>query len=174
MNVELGIHAVRLGDITVDSNQNFLIIDDEGEIVDIIIDALEHFGFNGKFLKAQSLSDAKDILMHDKVNYILCDWNLPDGQGIDLLRALKKIERYSEIPFIMVTGDCSVSSMLLSKESGSDDYLVKPFNENDLKLKLCEGWKNHILPKQREVKKLKDRIRFLEEENKKLKSELKS
>lgn len=172
MKNEFDINAIAIDDIVVDSNQNFLIVDDEGLILEYLEELLQLLSFNGKILKAGTIQEAKKHLKYEKINYIISDRELPDGNGIAFLKAIRKSKRFHNIPFLMITGDSSVSTMLLSQKYGHSDYLVKPFTFEDFKLKLIEGWKNHILPKQDEIHALKQKIIDLEEQNEKLKAAL--
>lgn len=155
----------------VASQQNFLIIDDEGEINEMIVDLLEMMGFNGTFYQAYSLEDAKRILSQNKVDYILSDWNLPDGQGISLLKAIRKSPKFENIPFLMITGNNDVDSMVLSSKVGVSEYLTKPFDIDDLQNKLVEGWKYHLVKDEVFIKKLKEKIKILESKVQELEKE---
>lgn len=172
--MDLGINKIKIGDIVVESNQNFLIIDDEGDILDTIEDILEMLGFKGKILKAASINEAKKHLKFEKIDYIVSDWNLPDGQGIALLKAIRKSYKFRDIPFLMITGDDTVDNMILSQKYGSSDFLAKPFHIDNFERKIAEGWSTHVLPKQDEFHALKQRIVELEEEIEYLKDRLKA
>ena len=164
--------SINLNGVVVSAFQNFLVIDDEGGILDVMEETLEILGFIGRVHRASSINEAKKILKYEKVDYIISDWNLPDGEGIALLKAIRRSKKFCDIPFLMVTGDDSVDSMILSSRYGGSDYLVKPFTINDFKEKLAEGWKTHIVPVQDEVHQLRQQIIALEEENQALRAEL--
>ena len=158
------VTTIQLNDITVDSHQNFLVIDDDEDITEVIVEFLEVLGFNGKFLKANSILEAKKHLKYEKVDFILSDWNLPDGQGIALLKAIRKSTKFQNIPFIMVTGQDDIQSMITSSRIGSSEYLTKPFDLDSFKEKLIDGWKSHIIPDQDKMNALRQKIIELEEE----------
>jgi DNA-binding response OmpR family regulator len=61
---------------------------------------------------------------------------LPDGEGITLLKAVRKSIKYRHIPFLMVTGHSDVDHMIQCSQQGSSDYLVKPFTKDELVEKL--------------------------------------
>ena len=161
---DIEITTIQIDDITVDSHQNFLILDDDQDINNILVDFLETLGFNGKFLTANSIQEAKKHLKYENVDFILSDWNLPDGQGIALLKAIRKSTKYQNLPFIMVTGQDDIQSMITSSRIGSSEYLTKPFNINSFKEKLVDGWKTHIIPDQEKLNTLRKKIIELEEE----------
>ncbi|MDA9793065.1 response regulator [Bacteriovoracaceae bacterium] len=169
-NIE--ITTININDLTVDSQQNFLIIDDDPSINEILVDYLQIVGFNGKFLTANTLLEAKKHLKFEKVNYILSDWNLPDGEGISLLKAIRKSVKFKDIPFLMITGQCDVDSLITSSKIGSSDFLTKPFNLSQFKEKLVSGWKTHVIPTQDELSSLKLKVLELEADNENLINEL--
>jgi two-component system chemotaxis response regulator CheY len=169
---------LNLNGMIVSSQQNFLVLDDEGDINELIVDLLELIGFNGNFFQAYSIKDAKLVLQKQKIDYILSDWNLPDGQGISLLKALRKSPKFKNTPFLMITANNDVESMVLSSKTGGSEYLVKPFGVEDLEAKLIEGWKFHNVKEenqleqmQAQITELKLEIDALRLENKKLKGE---
>jgi two-component system chemotaxis response regulator CheY len=160
-----------LDGMIVSSKQNFLILDDEGDVNEMIVDLLELIGFNGLFFQAYSIKDAKIILAKQRIDYILSDWNLPDGQGISLLKAIRKSPKFLNIPFLMITGNNDVESMMLSSKTGGSEYLVKPFDIDDLQTKLIEGWKFHAVKYEKYIKDIESKLEILELEVEKLKLE---
>jgi CheY-like chemotaxis protein len=89
------------------------------------------------------LSSGADILLHldqcvdgDLPCLILLDYNMPGITGVEVLKELKKNERYEEIPKIVWSTSQSEKYKSLCLESGAHDYLVKPSNVNDL-VEIC-------------------------------------
>lgn len=163
------ITTININNITVDSHQNFLILDDDEDVNNMLVEFLKEIGFNGKFLTAKSILEAKKHLKYEKVNYILSDWNLPDGQGVALLKAIRKSPKFREIPFLLITGRDDIDSMIIGQKVGSSEYLTKPFTLADFKIKLVEGWKTHVIPDLEKLHTLKTKIIELEEEVQSLK-----
>lgn len=163
---------INLEDLTVNSTKNFLVIEDEKDFNEYVVESLMLFGFNGEFSQAYSLRDAKHILETKKIDFIICDWNLPDGEGFTLLKAIRKLKKFNEIPFLMMTANDDVEHMLKSSRHGGSEYLVKPFDTEDLRMKIIESWKHHqvktedyVLGLEKEIKSLKSKIVGLEDEN---------
>lgn len=125
---------------TIPKETCFLIIDDDSSIADMVVDELELIGFTGTFKVAYDLKQAQDELRKEEIQYILCDWNLPDGEGIELLEAARKSNKYGSVPFVMITGNNNVDDMLKSKFEGISEYLVKPWYHDEFKDKLFWGW----------------------------------
>ncbi|MDD5304224.1 MAG: response regulator transcription factor [Elusimicrobia bacterium] len=75
---------------------------------------------------------ALDILRDEPVDLVLLDWNLPGISGGDLLRALRASPKTRTLGVLMVTGRRSLDDEIQALDFGADDYLVKPFVENEL------------------------------------------
>lgn len=166
---------LRFKNISIPADITFLVIDDEQEIAELIIDQLRSFGFCGNFFTANSLIESQQILKHHLVDFILSDWHLPDGEGIDLLTAARKSNSYKVVPFVMVTAEDSVDAILKGKQEGISEYIHKPCTEDELKEKVFFAWsnqhtysfelvkiltsKNHEL--ENKIKMLEDKIREL-------------
>ncbi len=78
-------------------------------------------------------------LIREEIQFIISDWGLPDGEGINLLSAIRKSPKYSKIPFMMITGKNDIESMLRASELKTSEYLVKPFSKEELleKIESC-------------------------------------
>ena len=81
----------------------------------------------------RSLADAGELLSRRSFDLLILDINLPDGNGLDLLRALR---RESEVPVILLTANDLETDIVAGLELGADDYVVKPFNIRELLLRI--------------------------------------
>ncbi len=111
-------------------NKLVAVVDDEPDIVNLVSIHLKkaHFNvaefFDGEtFLK--SLSDKKPDL-------IVLDLMLPDADGMDICKYLKKQDEYSAIPIIMLTARTDETDKIVGLELGADDYVTKPFSPREL------------------------------------------
>lgn len=166
---------LNLDDLTIDSNKNFLIIEDDQNLNECLSEYITLIGFNGEIFSAYSLEQAQNFLENSKIDFIVCDWNLPDGEGFALLKAVRKLKRFSYVPFLMVTGNDDVDYMLKSSKYGVSEYLVKPFQPEELRSKIIESWKHHLIKNESHAKDLEEKlltlenkITNLEEENSKM------
>jgi CheY-like chemotaxis protein len=113
--------------------KKILIVDDELELLEVTATRLETSGF--KVVKAASSEEALKKLRKAKPDLILLDLLLPEMQGEDLCRKLKSSAAYRKIPVILFTAS-AVRIDEKSKETGADDYILKPFEPEDLLFKI--------------------------------------
>ena len=77
---------------------------------------------------------------------ILLDWNMPNMNGLEFLLKIKKDTNYSKIPIIMSTVENEMPKILKVLEAGADEFVMKPFEKEELKNKLriigLLGWGN--------------------------------
>lgn len=108
-------------------NELILIVDDEPKIVRLAQDYLERGGF-----RVHTVGDGKSALVaarQTKPDLIVLDLNLPEMDGLDVCRALR---RESDVPIIMLTARVEEMDRLIGLELGADDYIVKPFSPREL------------------------------------------
>lgn len=73
-----------------------------------------------------------DILEDNSIDLIICDWNMPEMTGLEMLMACKKDENLKEIPFIVLTSETDKVESAKAFQNGADKLLIKPLNEDDL------------------------------------------
>ncbi|MFK5891796.1 MAG: response regulator, partial [Pseudomonadota bacterium] len=116
------------------SNQPYIIsIDDEKLNQEIIQDLL------GEDFKIKLLSSGQDCfesIKQKKPDLILLDVNMPVMNGLEVCKQLRANEDYQDIPIIFVSALVSPKERLAGYEAGGDDYLTKPFNEEELLTKI--------------------------------------
>ncbi len=116
-------------------SQSILLVDDDPDILKVLKANLELHKFN--VLTAGSWTDAQKILSRTLPQVIVLDVMLPDGDGMEICRYLRK--QYPELPIIMLTAKDKLSDKVIGLESGADDYVVKPFETLELlaRIKTC-------------------------------------
>ncbi|RLC50918.1 MAG: two-component system response regulator [Candidatus Cloacimonadota bacterium] len=106
------------------------IVDDEPDILNLVAINLEKAGFDTeKFELADELHKFLDNKIPD---LIVLDLMLPDADGFDVCKDLKKNEKFANIPIIMLTAKGDETDRVLGLEFGADDYVVKPFSPREL------------------------------------------
>ncbi|UCE08012.1 MAG: sigma-54-dependent Fis family transcriptional regulator, partial [bacterium] len=109
-------------------NPYILIVDDEENLSFFLKSALEEKRYIVE--TAHLLKDAKKSLQSKFPDLLLLDLNLPDGDGLDLYRLIK--EKGLGIPTIIITAHASVKSAIEALKLGVDDYIIKPFELDEL------------------------------------------
>lgn len=108
-------------------DRNILIVDDDRQIVDLIMALFERE--RARLCVAGSGAEMRSILEAETVDLILLDVGLPDADGFELL---KEIRRTSRVPILMLTGMDTPMDRVLGLEYGADDYICKPFEPREL------------------------------------------
>ena len=115
--------------------KKLLAIDDDLDILRVLKANLGLYGYEP--LLAGTWTEAQAVLKDELPNLVILDLTLPDGDGIEICRGLKRL--YPKLPIIMLTAKDRLSDKVLGLESGADDYLVKPFETLELmaRIKAC-------------------------------------
>src|ERR1700686_3625011 len=115
-----------------------LVVDDSAVYRKLIGDHLRSWNF--EVTLAKDGAEAQTIL--DKPNapkLVLLDWVLPDMDGTDLCKCIRAAESGTYVYVILLTSKEGRQNMLEAMQAGADDYLVKPFDELELKARLLVG-----------------------------------
>ena len=107
-----------------------LVVDDESHIRRLIEFTLKKGGY--KMLAATNGREAVDIATSSNPNLIIMDVLMPEKDGVEALNLLKKDERTSSIPVILLTGIGQSTTKQEVEEKGTATYLAKPFSPNKL------------------------------------------
>ena len=106
------------------------IVEDEQPIITLVKYNLEKEGYkvsssdNGN----EGIEDIKKLFP----DLVLLDWMLPDFSGVEICKILKKEKKFKEIPIIMLTAKGEDEDKIKGLNSGSDDYITKPFSFPEL------------------------------------------
>ena len=116
---------------TVDVMKPLLFaVDDEADILELVAIHARKAGFRIKtFDKAEPFLKA---LTGEIPDLIILDLMLPDLDGLDICKRLKKDERTAAIPILILTAKGDETDVVLGLELGADDYMVKPFSPKEL------------------------------------------
>ncbi len=96
---------------------------------------LEKLG--NRVVEASNGQDAIELFRHHTIEIVVSDWNMPLMSGLELCAALHDMELAPY--FILVTGRNSHEEMVTAMESGADDFITKPFNSDELRVRLLAG-----------------------------------
>jgi two-component system catabolic regulation response regulator CreB len=104
-----------------------LIVEDEPSIAENIVYALSTEGFSPKWVS--TARDALEVVQSEKVSLIILDVGLPDENGFELAKTIRKEQ---QTPIIFVTARGEEVDRIVGLEIGADDYVVKPFSPREL------------------------------------------
>ena len=117
------------------SNKNFLIVDDYTTMRKIIRKNLHEMGFKN-VVEAHDGKDAQFQMREHSIDFIVCDWNMPRLNGVELLQNLRSDPKYQKIPFMMVTAEAERKSIEIAIAAGVDQFLIKPFTPATFRSKI--------------------------------------
>ncbi|MFW6136759.1 MAG: response regulator [Candidatus Aminicenantaceae bacterium] len=106
------------------------VVDDEPDILELVSIHLEKNGYRSQeFLNGESFIE---FLKSSLPDLIVLDLMLPDMDGLEICKYLKKQEHLASIPVIMLTAKGEEVDKILGLELGADDYVTKPFSPKEL------------------------------------------
>ena len=111
-----------------------LIVDDEDANLNLLEDFCRHLGYTT--IRATNGKDAVELAMEQNPDVILMDVIMPEMDGFEATEKLKEMEFTKDIPVIIITSLDSRKDRLKGIESGADDFLSKPVDLDELRLRL--------------------------------------
>ena len=121
--------------MAIDKDMPILIVDDYKTMLRIIRNLLKQLDFNNVD-EATDGTVALEKLREKKYGLIISDWNMEPMTGIQLLKEVRGDSALRKMPFIMITAESKTENVVIAKEAGVSNYIVKPFNAATLKSKL--------------------------------------
>lgn len=112
------------------TGKRVLIVDDEPDVVEVVEFNLRNAGYIVE--SADTGKDALDKVKNRTPDLIILDLMLPELDGIEVCKILKRNRATANIPVIMLTARASEVDRVLGLEIGADDYVVKPFSPREL------------------------------------------
>ena len=111
---------------TMNDQKTILCIEDEDDLRSDLAEELVSADYN--VLQAANGSEALALLEHNRPDLVLCDITMPGLGGYDVLKAMREQGGLADIPFIFLTALAERNDVLVGKQAGADDYLVKPID----------------------------------------------
>lgn len=113
-----------------------LVVDDSSTMRRIIKNTLQRLGYDD-ILEAEHGLQAWEIMDSvDGIKVLITDWNMPEMNGLDLVKKVRADNRFVDIPIIMVTTEGGKAEVITALKAGVNNYIVKPFTPQVLKEKL--------------------------------------
>ena len=137
---------------------SLLIIDDEKSLLDVLSLMFKKEGYEVK--TAASGAEALDILTNNTIDLVITDIRMPHLSGMEILKYVK--ENQPETPVIVITAYGSIQQAVEALKAGALDYIVKPFDIEELKILVARGLERKHLELENILlkKDLKDKYKF--------------
>jgi CheY-like chemotaxis protein len=118
------------------SKVSVLVVDDAPFIRDLIKKCLRNY-FPGIVIEdAIHGRKAQVLLMRDRFDLVLCDWEMPEMSGLELLTWCREQENLKTLPFVMVTSRGDKENVVQAIQAGVSDFIGKPFTNEQLVTKV--------------------------------------
>lgn len=114
-----------------------LVVDDELVSRMKMERLLQNLGY--KTLAATSGREGWEMWKSERPRIVITDWNMPDMDGIQLCRRIRTAEQGSYTYIIFVSGKNDIRDIITGMEAGADDYISKPFNKDEVLLRVKAG-----------------------------------
>jgi two-component system chemotaxis response regulator CheY len=112
-------------------SKKILVVDDSANVRQQVRMALNHSGF--QVVEAVDGVDGKAVLdRRNDISLVICDVNMPEMCGIDMLEALRAQPEHSDLPVVMLTTEGQPASILRARKAGADGWIIKPFKADFL------------------------------------------
>ena len=131
-----------------------LIVDDDADMRRLLLRTLQRWGYD--VVPAADGVEAWERLQNEPISFVITDWIMPKLDGLGLCRRIREARFARYIYVILLTAKNSKDELIKGMEAGADDFLIKPFNAGELKVRIRAGER---------IVKLESN---LEEQNKKL------
>lgn len=113
---------------SLNQKEVILVVDDAPPTLEIIRRNLTEKGY--QVFTASNVTEAIGIIQRSKIDLVITDLKMPEISGLDLIRHIR--ENYKDIEVIMITGYPSVESAVEAVKTGAEEYLTKPFTDEEL------------------------------------------
>ncbi len=113
----------------------FLAVDDSPTMRRIVVNTLKRIGYDD-VIEAANGKDALAKLYSEKVDVVITDWNMPEMNGLEFVKAVKSDENFKDLPILMITTRGVKDDILEAMRAGVSSYIVKPFSPQTLKSKI--------------------------------------
>ena len=113
-----------------------LVVDDSSTMRRIIKNTLARLGYKDILEGEDGLVGWNALDSNPDVGMLITDWNMPEMNGLELVKKVRADERFKDLPIIMVTTEGGKAEVITALKAGVNNYIVKPFTPQVLKEKL--------------------------------------
>ncbi|MFH2091857.1 MAG: response regulator [Pseudomonadota bacterium] len=117
--------------MAVNPNIKIVVADDSGTMRIMFKQFLNKAGYEN-LVVAVNGADGLEKVKAEKPDLVISDWNMPQMDGLEFLQALRKIEEFKNLPFIMATAQSDKGQQKLIMDAGGNGHVPKPFDEHQI------------------------------------------
>jgi len=114
-----------------------LVVDDSSTMRRIIKNTLARLGYKNVLEGEDGLRGWEVLENNTDIDMLITDWNMPEMNGLELVKKVRADERFADLPIIMVTTEGGKAEVITALKAGVNNYIVKPFTPQVLKEKLA-------------------------------------
>lgn len=127
-----------------DTSLRILVVDDFPTMRRIVRNLLKELGFTN-VEEAEDGQQALEALRQGSYGLVISDWNMPNLDGLQMLRQIRASEALASLPVLMVTAEAKKENIIAAAQAGASGYVVKPFTAAVLEEKLAKVFEKHDL-----------------------------
>jgi len=116
-------------------NTRILVVDDFSTMRKIVKNVLKQLGYSN-IEEAENGAEALQKLKSKKFDFVVSDWNMPNMDGLEMLKAIRADAELKHLPVLMVTAEAEKDKVIAAIKAGVNNYIVKPFTAETLKQKM--------------------------------------
>ena len=113
-----------------------LVVDDSSTMRRIIKNTLSRLGYKDILEGADGVEGWNQMDSNPDIEMLITDWNMPEMNGLELVKKVRADARFADVPIIMVTTEGGKGEVITALKAGVNNYIVKPFTPQVLKEKL--------------------------------------
>ncbi len=113
-----------------------LIVDDSAMMRKIVIKNLKECGYDVQVAEAGDGKEGLQRFASGGIDLVLSDWNMPNMDGLSMVREIRKLDPEKKVPIVMITTEGSADKVKDAVLAGANNYLAKPFTPERFKEKL--------------------------------------
>ena len=113
-----------------------LVVDDSSTMRRIIKNTLARLGYKDILEGADGVEGWTAMDANPDIEMLITDWNMPEMNGLELVKKVRADDRFKDVPIIMVTTEGGKGEVITALKAGVNNYIVKPFTPQVLKEKL--------------------------------------
>jgi two-component system chemotaxis response regulator CheY len=121
----------------VEQNLRFLVVDDFSTMRRIVRNLLKELGYSN-VEEAEDGVEGLSKLRTGQFDFVVSDWNMPNMDGLEMLKQIRADAALSKIPVLMVTAEAKKENIIAAAQAGANGYVVKPFTAATLDEKLTK------------------------------------